>query len=98
MASRISKFAATLLASALLAGPAMADHGVKRSDRGGANRCRNAGDPAKCEARNAAIGAAEESCKDKAGAEKKGCIENAVCGKAADAERCRRDVDRRIEK
>jgi hypothetical protein len=95
--TEILAFAAAILSSALMAGPAAADHGVKRGDGGGANRCRNANDLAKCEARNAALSAAEESCKDRTGAEKRTCVEDAVCSKAKDPERCRKRVAKHIE-
>lgn len=76
---------ALLLALALLAAPAAADHGVKRKEGGEQQRCRNANDPAKCEARIAA----QDACKDKPAQEQKSCIAERVCAGASDPARCR---------
>jgi hypothetical protein len=95
MTLRIAALAAAILVSVVVMPPAAADHGIKRDNSTGANRCKNADDPAKCEARNAAVSAAEESCKDKAGAEKETCVENAVCAKAQNPENCRKGVGKR---
>jgi len=81
MANRI----ALLLAFTLLAAPAAADHGVKRNEGGGQLHCRNANDPAKCEAR----AAAQEACKDKAEADRGACVAERVCADASDPARCR---------
>jgi hypothetical protein len=76
---------ALLLAFALLAAPAAADHGVKRNESGGQQHCRNAKDPAKCEAR----ASAQEACKDKPAEEQKSCVADRVCTDAGDPKRCR---------
>jgi hypothetical protein len=76
---------AVFLALALLAAPAAADHGVKRNEGGGQQRCRNANDPAKCEARVAA----QEACRDRPAEEQKSCVADRVCADAGDPKRCR---------
>jgi len=75
---------AILLAIAMFAAPAAADHGVKR-DFGGKERCRNANDPAKCQAR----AAAQEACKDKAEGDRQACAAERVCAGESDPARCR---------
>lgn len=76
---------AVMLAFASCALPAAADHGVKRDVGGGQQHCRNAGDPAKCEAR----AAAQEACKDRPAEEQTSCVAERVCADASDPKRCR---------
>ena len=84
-----------LLAS-LFVLPALADHGIKRGDGNGVNRCRNAQDQAKCEAREAKIESAKAACKDKPAAEIEACVTGAVCGEGS-GKRCRATVAKRLK-
>lgn len=77
----------SMLGLALMApGLSQADHGVKRNQAtGGEQRCRNASDPARCEAR----AAAKEACKAKPEAEQPNCVAEHVCAGAKNPDRCR---------